>query len=77
KITAEVKEDVVLSDDEQPMFIEIDDEVDNEPIVLKLNDSDTNCNEVKIEHSSEKVEEHTDATVTETAVETPETIKQE
>lgn len=69
KIAAEVKEDVVLSYDEQPMFIEIDDEVDDEPIVLELNDSDTNCNEVK-------VEEHTDAIVTESVVETPETSKQ-
>lgn len=77
KITPEVKEEVLLSDDEQPMFIEIDDEVDNEPIVLELNDSDTNCNEVKVEQPSENVEEHTDSTVFETVVETPATVKQE
>ena len=58
------------------MFIEIDDEVDNEPIVLELNDSDTNCNEVKVEQPSEKVEEHTDATVTESVAEASETVKQ-
>ncbi|MBR4110309.1 MAG: ABC transporter ATP-binding protein [Clostridia bacterium] len=77
KITAEVKEDVVLSDDEQPMFIEIDDEVDNEPIVLELNGSDTKRNEVIAVQSCEQIEGKTSTNVTATVTEVPEAVKQE
>lgn len=68
KDASEILEEEILSDDDQPAFIEIDDEVDDEPIVLELNDSDTNCNEVM-------TKEDTETAVTETVVETAETVK--
>lgn len=73
KNVTESREEVALSEETEPIVLEINDE----PIVLELKGSDTNCDEVNVAQSSENIEERTGATVTESATETPETIKQE